>query len=81
MIKITVEFFPHGSVDNKRVIAHGYIINDGTGTPARGNYSFGLFKKIKRVWCSGTIKNFPRKSYSIWRLLYLMLDKIYGGKG
>lgn len=80
MIKITIEVYPHGHAAEKYEIAHGYIMNDGTGTCARGNYRFGLFKKVKRLWRSGTVTNFPRKSYPVWRLLYLALNKIYGGK-
>ena len=42
MIRITVELVPHGDESRARVLAHGIIANDGTGTLERGNYNFVL---------------------------------------
>jgi len=78
MIKITVELCPPLVTGRKeKVIARGIIINDGTGTKKRGNYSYALQLKSRNyIWRSGKIKNFPRKSYNVWKLIKRVLDEI-----
>ena len=77
MIKITIEAHPPLLTGKrKKIIAQAIIVNDGTGTEKRGNYKFTLWLKRHNFWHNGTIKDFPRKSYNVWRLIKRMLNEI-----
>lgn len=79
MIKVTIELLPLGFKPAKDTwIAE--IWNDATGTKSLGNYQFKIFEKNseKSIWRGGSIKNFQRLRWSVWYLLYLCLDEIYG---
>lgn len=81
MIKITVELLPLGF----RPAKHSWIMkiwNDGSGTRGLGNYGFKIFEKNsdKKIWKTGGVDNFQRLRWSVWYLLYLCLDQIYGRK-
>lgn len=76
MVKITVDIVPPFA-RKRRTIARAEIVNEGTGTPERGDYKYALWGKTGKVWRVGTIKAFPRKSYSIWRLLYRILREVF----
>ena len=77
MIKITVEFCPPLLTGKSRkVIAQAIIVNDGTGTEKRGNYRFTLWLKKRDFWHNGTVKDFPRKSYNVWKLIRRILDEV-----
>lgn len=80
MIKVIIELWPHGFESRAKVLGTAFISNDGTGTDKRGNYDVNLFGKTTRSFRHIRIRDFPRKSYTAWKLLYLALDKIYGGK-
>ena len=76
MIKITIELIHPMRPWESRVIGKAKIINTGTGTEKRGDYSFELYGKGKRLLKVGHVLNFPRKSYSVWKLLKRVLNEI-----
>lgn len=77
MIKITVELWPPLMTGKKsREIARAFIINNGSGTEKRGNYNVRLWLKKKVAWKEVEIKNFPRESYNVWRLIKRILNEI-----
>lgn len=71
MIRITVELI---SANDRSIetIGRAYLFNDGTSTDRkRGSYNVRVCKRgsdtiIQRT---GRVENFPRESYSIWRLV------------
>ena len=67
---------PGGRSENKRLLAQAIIANDGTGTDSRGNYFANLFLTRDKVWKTVRIKDFPRKSYNVWKLLQRVLKEI-----
>jgi len=42
MIVVKIEIWPHGDQQQARLIGSAVIVNDGTGTPEKGNYEIGL---------------------------------------
>lgn len=56
MIRVTVELFPHGQVTRGIVLGQFFIINDGTGSPTKGNYKISE-KDGPRL----DLKNYPRE--------------------
>jgi hypothetical protein len=78
MIKITIELIPFG-IQEPHTIGIGYIVNDGTGTHTRGNYTFEFGGKKGRK-THGELLNFPRTTSNIWKLLYECLCVRYKGK-
>jgi len=79
MIRITIELIPPLVAGLKgKEIARAEIVNDGTsGIRERGNYRYVLWGKRVTLWRMGELKNFPRKSYNVWRLLYLILKEVF----
>lgn len=79
MLEIKIQLIPYGLSEAKSFWI-GEIWNDATGTNSLGNYKFRIYKKnsIKTIWKGGEIKNFQRKNWSIWYLLYLCLKTVYG---
>ncbi len=79
MIKIKIELLPFGFPPAKETWEME-IWNDVTGTKSLGNYQFKIFEKNsdKKIWKGGSVKNFQRLRWSVWYLLYLCLDQIYG---
>lgn len=80
MIYVRIELWPHGFESEAKVLGRAYIANDGTGTEKRGNYDVILLGKTAKSAKRLKVGDFPRKSYTAWKLLYLALDKIYGEK-
>ena len=79
MIKITIELLPLGFKPAKDFWTME-IWNDATGTMGLGNYQFKILQKnsADKIWKGGAVKNFQRLRWSVWYLLYLCLDQIYG---
>ena len=77
MIRITIDLLPFGSEKAKIMLARAKISNNLTGTVARGNYDYSLWKKGRKIWRKGKVENFPRNSYGIWKLLYLILKDVF----
>ncbi len=85
MIKVIVELHPFGSEADKRVLGEMIVWNDGTGSPSRGNYKFWFGRgantlaeqrKVRKgdVPPKGEVRDFPRKSYSVFELLKRCLN-------
>lgn len=55
-----------------------HIANDGTGTKSRGNYNVTKIGKRRRKLppVTARVENFPRLSYSVFRLLRRALEAI-----
>lgn len=86
MLRIIIELWPQGSYENKRTIGVMDIYNDGSGTERRGNYGYRVFKRRATVdgfsarlpiSREGRIKNYPRKSYSVWILVKRVLQDAF----
>jgi hypothetical protein len=75
MIVVKVELWPHGNQSRARELGALIIANDATGTPERGNYRFS-FSKLRGKVHAGTVRGFPRKSYSVFRLIKLCLNSL-----
>jgi len=75
MIRVTVELWPLGSNENKKTLAIFDIANDGTGSSERGNYKARL--NPRNAWTENAVVNYPRKSYHVTKLVYLVLKKFY----
>lgn len=78
MIRITIELVPHGVEYLSRTIGVATIANDGTGTKDVGNYVYKLFteEESPKLWKTGEIKGFERLRYTVWKLLFLILQDI-----
>jgi len=76
MILVTVELVPKGDFDRRKIIAQAKIANDGTGTNARGNYRFVLWRKKPTAWRSGEVTNFPRTRFNVWYLIRRCLENL-----
>lgn len=52
-------------------IGRMHISNDGTGSATRGNYRAELMRRgtTHTAQRFGTVTNFPRLAYSVWRLV------------
>ncbi len=81
MLRIRIDLLPFGLTSVPKDTWIMEIANDGTSTDKSiGNYIFKIFIKNSndRLLKGGEIKNFQRKRWSVWYLLYLCLHKVYG---
>lgn len=78
MLVIKVELWPRGSEEEKEEIGRTYVTNDGSGTLDRGNYDVHVCRKDNprrptdedaNATREGRVEDYPRKSYSVWRLI------------
>jgi hypothetical protein len=78
MLRIKIDLLPFGSHPPK-VTWVADIWNDATGSEHIGNYLFKIYEQnsTEKIWKGGCIKNFKRKQWSVWYLLYLALKEIY----
>lgn len=53
-----------------------HIVNDGTGTPTRGNYYVDKIGKRRRLLKTARVENHPRKSHTVFRLLRRALEAL-----
>jgi hypothetical protein len=78
MIVVKVELWPYGDRSKAKELGRTYIANVG-GSLTRGNYEVAVCKKgttecplvsdkIKAAR-TGEIKNYPRLTYNMWRLI------------
>ncbi len=78
MIVVRVELWPGGWPDKARELMRLHITNAGTGSDKRGNYRVKLFRKgSQSVLRTGSVEDFPRRSYHIGRLLYRALASCF----
>ena len=84
MIVVTVEL--HSAIDGRRrVLGRTIIANDGVSTdPARGNYQCMVGRKgqnLQQVHQKparrGTVTNYPRSAYNVWRLVMRALNSAF----
>ena len=85
MLRITVELIPHGIGTPKRIGVMD-IYNDGKSEdPKRGNYGVRVYRKDAdpnpmlsgSVARKGRVENYPRLSYSVWRLVLRALRSAF----
>ena len=46
MLRVTIELFPRGSVTQAKVLSQIFVINDGSGDLAHGNYKEIKIKEL-----------------------------------
>jgi hypothetical protein len=73
VIVVKVEMWPGGDESRAYELGSAVIVNDGKGTPDRGNYTAGFHrgagKATRRTTKFGEVKDFPRKSLNVWHLI------------
>lgn len=75
MIIVKIEL--HSAVTGKVTeLGRMHIINDGTGTPQRGNYHVHKLGKDRRRLDVARVENHPRKSRTIFNLLRKALEAL-----
>ena len=85
MIRVTIELIPNGNIETKKSLGHIDIINGGTGTIKRGNYTYSV---VEHDHLKGTNlihyipvlegKNVKHKRMdSVFKLLYRVLNHCY----
>jgi len=79
MIVIKIELWPKGFESRARELGKMYIANTGElGNGKRGNYHVRLFRKgTNTVQREGSVENFPRHSYSVWRLVSRAIKSVF----
>jgi len=77
MLLITIELWKYGDLNKRKIIGTAMITNDGTGTESHGNYTARICGKMGSKFKQVEIDNFPRKSYTAWKLLYLALKELF----
>ena len=82
MLKITVEIWPKGLEEEKRVLCTAKIFNDLTGTLTSGNYKavFSRTDDWSKVWKKVELKGFPRRKLGPWHLLSWALEALFKEK-
>jgi hypothetical protein len=70
MIVVTIELWPMGIKSRKRELGRMLIDNQG-GTYKRGDYRVRVLRKgsESKVLRECEVKDYPRESYNIWRLI------------
>ena len=78
MLVIKIELWPLGDGNKARELGRMYVANTGKGTKSKGDYKVAVCRKgstkcpftgkVKAVR-EGKVENFPRNSYSVWRLI------------
>lgn len=79
MIVIKVELWPWGFESRKRELGRMHITNDGSGTAKRGDYKVAVMRKgtTNKVQREGEVKDYPRQSYTVWRLVQRALRSAF----
>lgn len=81
MLVVRIEMWPKGDESRKREIGRTYIYNSG-GTPKRGEYQVRVCRKNRfepkerrhiltgeGFARTGSVEDYPRLSYNVWRLV------------
>lgn len=82
MLRIIVEFVPHGNEAKKRIIAEGLIANDGTGTLLSGNYHAAFRERDMQTqrWHQArttVIRAWARQERGPWALIAEALRELW----
>ena len=78
MIIVTIEL--QSAITNERSkLGEMHICNDGTGTAERGNYFAHVMRKgsWNKPQRHGRVYDYPRNSYSVWRLVMRALKDAF----
>lgn len=74
MLVVTIDLLPQGDESKKETIGKMFIINDGTGDVATGNYQVSLMRRGEnKIWKQGNVRGFPRITLGAYDLLYRAL--------
>lgn len=79
MLEIKVDLIPFGIESNKKTLGSITIINNGTGTSIKGNYSYQIQQnkigknKVKII--EGVLLNYSRTKGSVFGLIREILNK------
>ena len=78
MIVVKIELWPLGDDKRAKEIGRLLIHNKGDSpTPTRGNYGVRLLRKgSKRILRTAEVLDYPRQSYSVWKLLRRALEAL-----
>ena len=78
MIVIKIELWPLGFESHKKELGRMLIDNIG-GTRDRGDYRVRVLRKGSKdkVMRTGEVKDYPRLSYNIWRLICRALKSTF----
>lgn len=78
MIVVKIELWPMGIKSRKRELGRMLIDNQG-GSATRGDYRVRVLRKGSetKVLRLGEVKNYPRESYNIWRLICRALKSTF----
>lgn len=87
MIVVKIELVSAIHPSRSRELGRMYIANDDTtdGDPKLGNYTVGVCRKgeTKAPWDggkmtrTGSVKDYPRLSYNVWRLIARALKSAF----
>ena len=76
MLVVTVELWPYGRVDERRVLTHMQIVNDGTGSTDVGNYAVTrighgnrFVEAGQRAVTHGKVRGHKRRQEAVWELV------------
>lgn len=70
MIVVEANLVSAISADRDANLCRVVIINDGTGTGSRGNYTVGLYARNNgRLIRQARVENWPRNAKPAWRLI------------
>jgi hypothetical protein len=78
MIVIKIELWPMGFESHKKELGRMLIDNIG-GTRDRGDYRVRVLRKGSKdkVMRQGEVKDYPRLSYNVWRLIRRALKSTF----
>lgn len=74
MIRVAIELIPFGT-GTPKLLKEFFIANDGQGNELRGNYKVRWSKT--KPWIERVVVNYPRTSYPVQKLVYLVLRSLY----
>lgn len=79
MIVARMELHSAISPDRDDNLCKVVIINDGTGTPTRGNYDVKLYARSNgRLVRTARVENWARNAHPAWRLLAAAMKALEG---
>jgi hypothetical protein len=81
VIVVKIELWPFGFEEHAKEIGRTYIWNTGKGSEDRGDYQVGVCKRgstdRSKSVRTGEVKNYPRLSFNVWRLIIRALKSAF----
>lgn len=81
MIVVKIELWKWGNEDLAEEIGRTYIWNTGKGTQSTGDYEVAVCKKgsvdRSKPLRTGSVTDYPRLSYNVWRLIIRALKSAF----